>query len=187
MVVTSPSYTNVRKVRLEVGGFLTDIEDDTIQTSILEASLEADVLTFAKTETNSKLYLHARREYVTCLASAMLLSNLDNTLLKSKKLGDLAVDYDTAGLRDMLKKLSDCASKWLPQLIAAGGARASTQPMGVVKGAFDPDRPAVGRLWESPVNGFTSGHSQPAANTKSRNADQRRYLNSFWPRPRKWW
>jgi len=45
MTVTNPSYTNLRKVRLETGGFTGDLEDDVIQTAILEASLDADSIT----------------------------------------------------------------------------------------------------------------------------------------------
>ena len=180
MTVTSPSYTNLRKVRLEVGGFIGSLEDDTIQTSILEASLEADVLTFSTTRINSNLYLHARREYVTCLAASMLTNNLGNMQLKAKTLGDLSVQYDTNGIRDLLRKLEDCMSKWMPQLIAGGGARAATQPMGVVKGSSDPDRPAIGRLWDN-------RGSKPIANTRLKSSDQRRYMNTYWPRPKKLW
>lgn len=187
MTTTSPSYTNVRKVRLEVGGFLGNVEDDTIQTSILEASIEADTLTFMKTQTNSKLYLHARREYVTCLAAANILSNLGNLQIKSKTLADLSVTYDTNTLRNMFDKMQGCLEKWAPQLMSAGGARAVTQPSYVVKGALDPDRPAVGRLWESPVNGYVSGDPKPLANTKGKTNMSRRYLNTFWTRGKKWW
>jgi len=180
MTTTSPSFTNVRKVRLEVGGFIDGIEDDTIQTSILEASIEADILTFAQTRTNSKLYLHAKREYVTCLASSMLLNNLGNLQLKSKTLGDLSVQYDTNGIRDMLGKLDRCIEKWIPQLISGGGAKAATQPSYVVKGALDPDRPSIGRLWDN------SG-DKPIGNVKVRNETQRRYFKTYWPRSKRWW
>lgn len=187
MVTTSPSYTNVRKVRLEIGGFLGNIQDDTIQTAILEASLEADVLTFTTSVTNNNLFLHARREYTTCLASSMLLNNLGNLQLKSKTLADLSVSYDTNGIRDMLGKIQGCLEKWMPQLTSGGGARAASQPVMVVKGAFDPDRPAVGRLWESENNGFVIGSPTPAANIKLRNQNQRRYLKTHYPRGKRWW
>ena len=180
MTTTNPSYTNLRKVRLEVGGFIGSLEDDTIQTSILEASLEADVLTFTTSRTNSNLYLHARREYVTCLAASMLTNNLGNMQLKAKTLGDLSVQYDTNGIRDLLRKLEDCMNKWMPQLIAGGGARAATQPRGVVKGSMDPDRPAIGRLWDN-------RGTKPIANIRLKNSDQRRYMNTYWSRPKKPW
>lgn len=187
MTTTSPSYTNVRKVRLEVGGFINTVEDDTIQNSILEASIEADILTFMKTATNSKLYNHARREYVTCLAASNIVSNLGNLLKKSKTLGDLSVTYDTSMMKNMLDKMYDCMNKWMPQLISAGGAKAATQPSYVVKGEADPDRPTIGRLWESDRNGIVTGNGTPVANIKARNSSQRRYLNTYWPRTKKWW
>lgn len=180
MTTTNPSYTNTRKVRLEAGGFLGSVEDDTIQTSILEASIEADVLTFTSIRTNSALYQHARREYVTCLASAMLVNNLGNMQLKGKTLGDLSVQYDTNGIRDMLGKLQECMEKWTGQLLAGGGARARTQPSYVVKGAADPDRPAIGRVWDN-------RGAHPVANMRAKNQQTRRYLKTYWPRTKKWW
>jgi hypothetical protein len=187
MTTTCPSYTNVRKVRLEVGGFLSEISDDTIQTSILEASLEADALTFVKSLVNTNLYLHARREYVTCLASSYLLDNLNNQTLKAKTLADLSVQYDTNGIRDALGKVQNCLDKWLPQLAAGGGAKEATQPRGVIKGACDPDRLKAGRLWQSEENGLISTPVYPGANTKARPAYKRRYVKGFKPPKGKLW
>jgi hypothetical protein len=187
MTTTSPSYTNLRKVRLEVGAFIPNTEDDTIQTAILEASIEADILTFNSVQVNSRLYQHARREYVTCLASSMLLNNELSSNLKRKSLADLSVEYDTSGLNGMLGKIQDCLEKWLPQLMSGGGAKAAKNASYVVKGSLDPDRPAVGRLWESGRNGFVTGNSTPAANTFGKVSSRRRYLSTYLPRTKKWW
>lgn len=181
LTTTIPSYTNIRKIRLEAGGFLGGIEDDAIQTAILEASIEADVLTFATSITNNNLYQHARREYTTCLASFLLVQNTGNQLLKSKTLADLSVSYDTTGVNKMLDKLRSCVERWEPQLLAAGGAKSMAQPAYVVKGELDPDRPMVSRMW-SPTDGI-SGRI-PAANTRELPLGTRRSLRHFRP---KWW
>lgn len=183
LTTTSPSYTNIRKIRLEAGGFMNGIEEDAIQTAILEASIEADAITFATTATNNNVFQHARREYVTCLASYMLVQNTGNLMLKSKVLGDLEVEYDTRGLQGMLDKLRDCIDRWQPQVLTAGGAKAVSQPSYVVKGELDPDRPNVSRMWSAGNNG-TINSRIPAANTRERPLGQRRYLRSFRP---KWW
>jgi hypothetical protein len=181
MTTTSPTYTNIRKVRLEVGGFLEGISDITLQTNILEASLEADVLTFALNSFNSPLYQHARRQYTTCMASQITLGNLNNYLLKSKTLGDLSVTYDVNGIRDAMADLRDCLAKWEPQLLAGGGAKAAGSPRLVVKGELDSDKPVNSRMWEAP----TSARPLPAANDRERHVGQRRHVRTF--RKKRFW
>lgn len=188
MTVTSPSYTNLRKVRLESGGFIGDLPDDTVQTAILEASLDADSITFVTSTVNSKLFLHARREYTTCIASSRLLDNLGNLQLKTKTLGDLHVEYDTNGIRLMLNRLQDCINKWAPQLMSGGGSRSASQPLMVVKGEQDPDRPSIGRLWADTDGNISSRQMTPAGNVKARRKGERRVFKTYWPRSNKrWW
>jgi hypothetical protein len=184
MTTTSPSYTNIRKVRLEVGGYISSVYDDAIQTAILEASIEADALTFVSTRTNSNVFQHARREYVSCLASYLLVQNTGNQMLKSKTLADLEVGYDTSGLRNVLDKLRECMGKWEPQIMAGGGAKALNQPSYVVKGELDPERPGVSRMWSSGADGTVNARI-PAANTRLKSATQRRYLRTY--TRIKWW
>jgi hypothetical protein len=184
MTTTDPSYTNLRKIRLEIGGFLGSTPDDTLQTAILEASLEADVLTFMTTNTNDAMFNHARREYTTCVASSLLLTNLGNLALKAKTLGDLSVQYDTNGIRDALSRARDCMDKWTPQLTAGGGARAAKNPSLVVKGSRDPDRPTVSRSWE-PTDRAHIVRKVPAANDRVRKIGERRAKRTYIPK--KWW
>lgn len=188
MTTTNPSHSSLRKVRLEVGSFITDLYDDVIQTAILEASIEADLLSFVTTKTNDNLYQHARREYTTCLASMYLIQNTSSNKLKSKTLADLSVDYDTSGGNDMLDRLRGCLDKWFPQLTSGGGANAAKRPGYFVKGGNDPDRPVVSRMWESTDNGSLSRRI-PAANTKSYpSQNSRRKVRTFNPRnSKRWW
>lgn len=144
----TPLYSSVRKVRLEAGAILSGIDDDTINLSILEASIEADIISFRKNIINNEVYIHARRQYVTCLAALMLIQNIvafNST--KSKALADFKVDYDTTAHDGLIDKLSNCIAKWEVQVQTGGGARAIKAPRGVVKGDLDPDRPSIGRLW----------------------------------------
>lgn len=181
MTTVAPHYSDQRKIRLEIGGYIQNIGDDTLEQAILESSIEADQLTFNKSHINSALYMHARREYVTCRSGLMLLTNLGNAALRGKTLADLRVEYDTQAIRDTMKRMQDCIDRWQRQVMTGGLAVASEQPEFVVKGAFDPDRPAIGRLWNSTDTAAGSGRI-PASNTKVRNPFSRRYSGTFVPK-----
>ena len=181
MTTSDPAYTDVRKVRLEVGAFVQDLEDDVLQESIVEASLQANAVKFSKFDYNTNLFKHARREYTTCLTARILLDNLSVNLgLRSKALGDLSVTYDPTMMIRMMDKLGNCLDKWEGQVITGGGARASTQPSMVVRGELDPDRPSIGRLWQTDPHGSVTRRI-PAANTRERNRGQRRSHSTYYP------
>lgn len=187
MTTTSPSYSSPRKVRLEVGALVENLPDMILEMAILEASLEADVLTFITGRYNDPLYQHARYEYTSCLAAATLLTNTGSLLLRSKTLADLSVTYDTNGVRDAMDKIRGCMELWKPQLLAGGGAKAITQPQYVVKGELDPDRPAVSRSWHSTDDGSIS-RRVPAANDRVTPKGKRRGRR-LWSgaNSKKWW
>lgn len=174
----SPLYSSVRKVRLEVGGMLLDVPDDTVNLAIFEASLEANELTWRKCLTNKGFYEHARREYVTCKAAGVLLNNIAGAggLLKSKTLDNFQVVYDTSSLRNAIDKSLDCADKWMGQLAAGGGLNASRNPRMVVKGELDPDRPEMRRSMDE-----HSRDNIPAANTAYRHPGHRRSVKGYKP------
>lgn len=190
LTTTVPAYTDVLKVRLEAGGFLANVNDDAIQLGILEASLEADALTFAKSiAINDPFYMHARREWVTCRVAYMQLVNLSNNLLQSKSLDNLSVDYDTTtGIKAAINKALDCLNKWEGQLMAGGNLKTLTQPQGVVKGECDPNRPAYGRDWIE--TGYNWPNMYPAANTKvqyGRRSYKGYNPNLGWSIKKRWW
>lgn len=172
----SPLYSSVRKVKLEAGGLLGNIPDDTVNLSILEASIEADVLSFNKTLINSDLYTHAKREYVTSNAAIVLAQNVlaNGGILKSKFLADFKVEYDTGILSSLLDRLHANAKRWLDQIMSGGGARKIRNPQGVVKGEYDPDRPQTGKMWE----GIRTGET-PIGNTKKLPYGSRRWRTTF--------
>lgn len=183
LTTINPSYTSARKVRLEIGSYLANIPDYTIQSAILEGSIEADLLTFQTSESNTNFYQHARREYVTCYVASILLNNIAANSLKSKTLDNLSVQYDTTGLQRSLDRLANCMDKWLPQLMAAGLAKSATNPSMVVKGELDPDRHFAGRMWETTSSPGES-ERMPLSNTKVYNTSQRRLKNSY---RKRWW
>lgn len=177
----TPFYSSARKVRLDSGGLLGTISDYAISLAILEASIEADIMTFAPTNVNNNMFVHARRQYVTCLAAQMLAGNVlaNGGVLKSKSLSDFKVEYDTGIIANLLNRLEDCLTKWSPQLQTGGGARAIGRPQMVIKGELDPDRPTIGRLWY----GIAPGE-QPFGNNKYRTVNSRRWRTGWVKRNR---
>jgi len=177
----NPMYSAIRRIRLDIGSFLRDIPDDTINLAIFEASIEADYLTFDKNAAAlSNLYLHARRQWATCKAEEILLNNLINGaggLLKSKRLADFSVEYGTEAINNILKKVQDCINRWEPELMTGG--HATQTPRGVVKGELDIDRPNVGRLWDTP-DGY------PVGNSRVLYRGSRRWLKGYIPKKRSW-
>jgi hypothetical protein len=175
----SPYYTSTTKVNLEIGSLITEVKDLTTAMAILEASIEAEALTFSPTEINSELFKHARREYVTASSAFRLVSNVGGTLLKSKTLGDLSVTYDTDSHKETLEHLQEMMRKWGDQLMAGGGAKEIRNPKMVVKGSRDPDRPVADRMWEN-----TGTNKTPVGNYSKPSVTGRRSLKTH---KKRWW
>lgn len=175
----TPLYSSVRKVRLDAGGMMGEVSDDTINLAILEASLEADVLTFSN-QFNTEIYQHARREYVTCKAAQVIAVNIlsNGGLLKSKALSDFRVDYDTDAVMSLLDDMKDKCKKWAAQVQSGGRAREMRDPQFFVKGELDPDRPLVGRTWD------TGLREKPVGNSRYRPAGRRRWKTTHTRRNR---
>lgn len=171
MTRIAPAYTSIRKLMLSAGSFLSGLDDDVLQTAILEASIGADVMRFSSTISNTTLFEHARREYATCMAIHMLISNLLRSPLKSKTLDNLSVSYDTNGLRDALKQFEDCMKSWETPI--QSGAAPVGVPKMVIKGAADPDRPNIGRDWET-----TSESDHPVGNGYVNPSGSRRWFKT---------
>lgn len=172
--IYSPLYSSVRRLRLETGAFLSTVPDDTLNFAIYEASKEADQLTWGETTVVTEYYEFARRQWVTCKSAEILLTNVLGTGggLKSKKLGDFEVSYDSTNGKNMLDKVLACLDKWTPA-IQAGGLSIQV-PVATIKGEYDPDRPTTGRLWENT--------GMPASNYRYVPSGKRRVVNSYYNR-----
>ena len=168
----TPLYVTPRRIRLDIGGFLSGIPDDTINLAIFEASRIADVLAFTGTITNQAYFDMVKRNFVICEASGILLQGISmEGGISKKKLGDFEVQYDTGHLPRILNRLADCVDKWQPLLMNGGNEKDFTM---AIKGLYDPNRPVIGRVWEK-----QSG-SVPAANTKE--AHYYRWRSTWEPR-----
>ncbi len=174
-----PLYSSVRKLRLDIGSYILNVPDDTINLSIFEASLEADKLTWHLPTEDNEYYKFVRRQWTTCRAAETLLMNVMQAGggLKMKQLADLRVEYDTKGLRDALDRALGCLAKWTPTL--NGGGFGISLPSMVVKGDLDADRPMVGRLWN---DNRINQNVTPVANAKSTKTGSRRWRSGFYGR-----
>jgi hypothetical protein len=178
MTEITPAYTDYNKVMLEAGSVITDVTKDVVYMAILEASLEADQLTFVDTIENAAFYQHARREWTTCKAAAILASNIRSQLTaQSKTLGDFSVTYNPAGIDDLLDRIISCIKRWEPQLMTGG--MGTQGPVNFIKGANDPDRPVIGRGWISDYHGDQISRRIPMANEKLKKTNERRWKKGY--------
>jgi hypothetical protein len=180
-----PAYTNIRKVKLEIGSYIEDLQDITLQLAILEASIEAGQITF-EAERNANFYSHARREWTTCKTAFTLLDNVASHGLKAKTLDNLRVEYDTNAVNRTLMRIMDCLQKWEPQVIAGGYAKQAKQPVYVVKGEYDYDRPIVGRMWAPTTDTTGTSDRAPAANYVDKLSDSRRFEKVYKSKKKFW-
>lgn len=179
----SPLYTGIRVIQMDLGNIVEDIPEETIMLAILEASIQADTLTY-KTIVNSTNYHLARKRYTTCLAEAILVRGLltgNGGERMTKKLGDFEVQRfgNNEDLRGTLGQLEDCMLTQLPIIQSGGelGPYTSVKPQVSVKGALAEDAIYVRRQWE-PTSGVGVSNGRSAGNS-SRYASGRRDLKTF--------
>jgi hypothetical protein len=180
----SPLYSSMRRIQLDIGPFITDVDEETIMLAILDASVYADSINFTNSIENTTFYYRARWEYTTCHAEHTLIrAMLGDTGLSdrlTKKLGDLEVSRGGAvGLNDMLADLKDCMLEW-EVVLQSGGAltpNTSVKPVYGVKGQYAEDAIVVGRQWE-PTSGSQTTNFHSAGNI-GRYASGRRNLKTY--------
>lgn len=174
----SPAYTDAMKLQIEIGSVIEDISDFGLYLSILEASLEADIFTFVTANRNEDFFQHARREWTTCRAAAVLASNVKNKRGEDQKtLGDFSVRYNKDRMEDLLDRVAGCLEKWEAQMKTGGyGTKHSST---FIKGYYDLDRPNFGRGWVSSEDGEDLYDSIPAANQRYRITTQRRWKKAY--------
>jgi hypothetical protein len=181
-------YSTARLVKLKIGSFISDIRLDTINLAIFTASRDADYLTWNKDYLDDDYYKFARSQWVACKAAQILLINAagESSILKSKRLGDLEVEYTGKNYLDRpIKLIEECLSRWEGALMA-GGRQVQT-PVGVVKGDLDVDRPPIGRGYIHTRDLYNS--QMPVANRRLRFSDSRRFRNVYTRSsyPKGWW
>jgi hypothetical protein len=160
----APYYASVDLLRLETGGWIDGIPDDTLALMIHWSSIEADLITGRRSA--GRDYNTARTKFVifdAALRTLMLPADLGG---KTKRLGDLMIQNNTDFAYTM-NELKRKREEWF-RVVNAGGSIVPGQsfaPAVAAKGSKDPDRRRVGRLWWSTAD---FPYVQPTANTKLR-------------------
>lgn len=172
----NPYYCTLRKLRLEVGAFISAVPDDTVNFAIFESSLMADNLIWNTDNSISNSLTFAKSQWVCCKSQEILLVNTvgGSGALKSKKLGDLEVEYNSGASNEALARAVACLDKW-EKVLQSGGASIQLSA-NAVKGAADYDRPSFGRKW---YNQNTGVPGTPAANVKVKYYGSRRYRSVY--------
>lgn len=117
-------YCTLRRVKMQIGAFIPNIEDDTVNLSIFMASKDADSLLWNTAGATTDYYLFAKQQWTCCKAAETLLINAFGSrgALKSKSLGDLKVEYnaDTSILMIPLQQIQTCLGKYEIAILAGG-------------------------------------------------------------------
>jgi len=175
----NPFYAGIRHVRLRLGSLGNYYTDDTIAFAIWDASREADAFApYISIITDTVAYERARTQFVVCFAALLLISGNTGASGDSvrKRLGDFDVSRSSPSGKTSADDLKDCISYY--QAIMEGGGELSPlhKPVNVVKGEYDIDSPAFGRLWEVP--------DYPIANARSTTSGSLRWQKTFLARTR---
>jgi len=171
----SPYYASPELVRLECGNWLNSIPDDTISLMIHWSSIEADMIATASTQGN--YFATARTKFVIYDTALRCLTIPIDMGGKEKSLGDLMIRND-GKFNEVISELNRKREEWF-RVVNARATIVPGQgfaPSVAVKGANDPDRRRMGRLWWSPKD---LSYPQPGANTKLRRTDMRRFRKGF--------
>lgn len=171
----SPYYSSPDLVRLDCGSWLDTIPDDTISLMIHWSSIEADMIAVASKQ--GSLFANARTKFVTYDCALRCLTVPVNIGGKQKQLGDLMIKNDSTFL-EVISELKENREKWF-RVVNAKGSIVPGQglgPVSAIKGRYDPDRVRQGRMWHNPKD---FPYAQPAANTRLRRSDQRKYKKGF--------
>jgi len=178
----TPFYSNVMRVRIIAGEFLTDVPDDTVNQLVHYFSHQADLLNFLPevAAINRATYANYRSRWVTASVIIGLLSGSSVNTMMQKRLGDFMVKRDKAAHDIYKAQLEEL--KELTDILQDGGHYGRTLDT-AVKGINNPDTPDFGRLWARP-EAYT-GQTIPAANSRAvyvRSSDgaiQRRSKKAF--------
>lgn len=161
----SPFYSNVMRVRMLAGEFLSNVPDDTINQIVHYFSRQADFLNYlpetASVDPNS--YANYRSRWVTASAIVSLLSGSSVNGMMQKRLGDFSIKRDKQA--EELFRYHTADLQKLTAILQDGG-NYGRGPESAVKGTNHPDKPDIARLWAPP--GTYEPNGIPSANTSRR-------------------
>jgi len=169
----NPLYASVRQVRLDLGPFVSDVPDDTINLAIFEAGRDATINSFQNTVFDTTFFNHARFKYTLLLAELILLRAIMGDVSVSsrmtKSLGDLTVSRggNIVAIDKRIEKLQEGMEEWLLAVQTGGEIPpgASLKSEVSVKGGTSEDLMLVGRQWH-PTSGIGTAYSYPGGNVK---------------------
>jgi len=172
----SPLYASPDLVRLEIGKWIDHIPDDTLALMCHWASKEADFIHGGKERSSSNLQFAKTKFVVYDSALKCLLMPGGGVVTAAesmgggkKQLGDLLIQ----GGGTVAAAIPDSTLDWLRKqreewfrvvnaganIVPGGGG----PPQSAIKGLYDPNRRATGRLWADPREYY---YHQPATNGK---------------------
>ena len=159
----TPYYASPDLLRLECGGILDGIPDDTLSLMIHWSSIESDAWSKG-TAGKGKLFRTARTKFVTydaVLRCLMLPADIGG---KTKSLGDLMIS-NNSDFASTIKELKKARDEW-KRVVNSGGTIVPGQsfaPSVAVKGGSRNDRVNFGREWHKPSE---VGFAVPTQNAK---------------------
>lgn len=187
VTMLDPLYNYPENVYLQIGSIIgMNFSEDIIFRFLYKYSKEADVLNFSSVDdtltTKAVLYWkYIRAEWVLCKTLYALLYNIYSAgTSKSKKLGDFAIEFDSARLLKAIDEAKHCIDELTPQL-KFGGTVEGKNFIGAVPGAYDPDRAIIGR---GITNALDNG-TYPWVDTDVYFRIDSDYVGSRWSRRRK--
>lgn len=173
-----PLYAPANRIRAEIGRFIADIPDDTINQLSWKWSLRADILrrrglvtdnVYGTGAEDADLTLMIKADYVTAKTCLSLLTASPEDAGYSKSLADLRVSRQQGALRNAIEWYESQVAKLEAALMQGGFL--GIRPQATVMGLMDPDRPSWGREWAK--------GSVPAANTRMYSPSGRNTYKTF--------
>jgi len=152
----NPFHTTAGRIRLDIGRFVSDIPDDTINQLIWKWSNRADVLRSTGLKTDEHygtgaldggLLAQIKSDYVAAKVALDLLAGSPDDAGYQKSLADLRISRSGGALRNAIEKAQNTCFA-LEQALKEGGFLGQ-RVQAVIKGGGHLDRPAFGRLWST--------------------------------------
>ncbi len=156
--ILDPAYTNVETVQLEIGPFISNIPDDTVNRLIYRFSVWANYINWSHTPI-AGMYAYLLGDFVLCKVIQALLQLGAGGRTLGRTLGDFSFKKGVSAVADKLKQATQCANT-LEDAVKRGGFPAHGADV-FIKSYTDPERVRLGRMWNP-----QSGTELPIANTR---------------------
>jgi hypothetical protein len=179
-----PYYCSVDMVRMQLGSFAEQVEDDLIALCIHLASKDAYNSTGRKINLeDNEHYKNARARLVTfdsCIRLMTMPLTIPDGSGDQKQLGDLMIagGGSKIELERLLDELKFERNEWW-RIVNSGGTIVHGQglgPQSAVKGMRHKEAVNVSRVWHDP---WTEGYFQPTVNSKYRKNGERKEKAGF--------